>query len=297
MFFLTESRSRLDWGIDMREINVSIIEEAVARLCIEANTCLGEDVREAVRRAAAEEKSPSGKEILMSIDENSEYARANAIAVCQDTGMVVIFAEIGQEVHLVGGGFEDAINRGVAKGYTEGYLRCSIVSDPLKNRENTNDNTPAVIYTRIVEGDRVSLLVAPKGFGSENMSSLIMMTPAATRESMIDRIVAAVERAGSNPCPPVVIGVGIGGTADKAAYLAKHALTRDLDMRNEDEYYADMEREILRRVNALGIGPQGLGGSVTALACAIETYPTHIAGLPVSVCIGCHVNRHMSIIL
>ena len=281
----------------MREINVSLITEAIAELCVAANCELGEDVREAVRRAAREEESPQGREMLESMDENSAYAAENGIAVCQDTGTVVVFAEVGQDVHLVGGGFEEAINRGVAKGYTEGYLRCSMVRDPLKDRTNTDDNTPAVIYTTLVPGDKLRLMVAPKGFGSENMSSLIMLTPAATDETVIRAVAGAVERAGSNPCPPVCISVGIGGTADKAAQMAKHALTRRLDGQHTDPYYADIERRIVERVNALGIGPQGLGGTVTALSCAIETYPTHIAGLPLAVCIGCHVNRHREAVI
>ena len=210
--------------------------------------------------------------------------------------MAVVFAEIGQDVHFTGGSFEDSVNRGVSRGYTEGYLRCSVVKDPLR-RVNTGDNTPAVIHTRIIDGDKVKITVAPKGFGSENMSCLKMLTPSATREDIIDYVVSAVRQAGSNPCPPMVLGVGIGGTFEQCALLAKTALCRDVSKRNDDEYYSAMESEILEKVNALDIGPQGFGGRTTALSVAIEAAPTHIAGLPVAVNVGCHVTRHASVIL
>lgn len=275
----------------MREINVSEITALVRKLCIDANYYLPADIRQSFVDGKAAEKSPLGREIFDQMIENCDLARRNDVPVCQDTGMAVVFAEIGQDVHLTGGDFETAVDEGVRQGYIDGYLRCSVVGDPLR-RVNTNDNTPAILYTRMVEGDKVRITVAPKGFGSENMSAMKMFTPAATREQIVDFIADACINAGSNPCPPIVIGVGLGGTSDKAAYLAKRALMRPVGQRNPDPLYAEMEEAILAKVNASGVGPQGLGGTVTALTCAIEPFATHIAGLPCVVNIGCHVTRH-----
>lgn len=275
----------------MREINVSEITALVRKLCIDANYYLPADIRQSFVDGKAAEKSPLGREIFDQMIENCDLARRNDVPVCQDTGMAVVFAEIGQDVHLTGGDFETAVDEGVRQGYIDGYLRCSVVGDPLR-RVNTNDNTPAILYTRMVKGDKVRITVAPKGFGSENMSAMKMFTPAATREQIVDFIADACINAGSNPCPPIVIGVGLGGTSDKAAYLAKRALMRPVGQRNPDPLYAEMEEAILTKVNASGVGPQGLGGTVTALTCAIEPFATHIAGLPCVVNIGCHVTRH-----
>lgn len=275
----------------MREIDVSVIEQAVRDLCITANKILPSDLEERICRCTECECEELPHSIMQTLQDNIGAARELDIPICQDTGMAVVFAEIGQDVHLVGGGFEAAVNKGVSRGYTEGYLRCSVVKDPLR-RVNTGDNTPAVIHTRIVDGDKIKITVAPKGFGSENMSCLKMFTPSATRETIIDYIVESVKTAGSNPCPPMVLGIGIGGTFEQCALLAKTALCRSVSERNADEYYASMEEEILERVNALGIGPQGFGGNTTALSVAIEAGPTHIAGLPVSLNVGCHVTRH-----
>lgn len=275
----------------MREIQVSEITALVRRLCMDANYYLPEEIRKAFVDGKAQEKSPLGREIFDQMLENCDFARREDVPICQDTGMAVIFAEIGQEVHLTGGNFETAVNEGVHQGYLDGYLRCSVVGDPLR-RVNTDDNTPAILYTQLVPGEKVRMTVAPKGFGSENMSAMKMFTPAATKEQIVDFIVKTCIEAGSNPCPPIVIGVGLGGTSDRAAYLAKRALLRPAGERNSDPLYAEMELSILERVNASGIGPQGLGGTVTALSCAIEPYATHIAGLPCVVNIGCHVTRH-----
>ncbi|BFL40380.1 fumarate hydratase [Agathobaculum sp. NSJ-28] len=275
----------------MRTIDVSEVTWLVRRLCMEANYYLPADLRQAFVRGQKAEQSPLGKEIFGEMLANCDLARRNDVPVCQDTGMAIVFAEVGQEVHLTGGAFEDAVTEGVRRGYIDGYLRLSVVGDPLR-RENTNDNTPCVLYTSIVAGDKIKITVAPKGFGSENMSAMKMFTPAATREQIVDFIADACIRAGSNPCPPIVIGVGLGGTSDKAAYLAKRALLRPVDRRNEDPMYAEMERAVLDKVNASGVGPQGLGGTVTALSCAIEPFGTHIAGLPCVVNISCHVTRH-----
>lgn len=280
----------------MREIDVSRIEQAVRDMCILANKRLPEDLEERIHFCAGCECGELPASIMKSLEDNIEAAKELDIPVCQDTGMAVIFAEIGQEVCLVGGSFEEAVNKGVSRGYTEGYLRCSVVRDPLR-RVNTGDNTPAVIHTRIVDGDKVKITVAPKGFGSENMSCLKMFTPSATREDIIDFVVDAVRVAGSNPCPPMVLGVGIGGTFEQCALLAKTALCRNVSEANADEYYSSMESEILERVNALDIGPQGFGGKTTALSVAIEARPTHIAGLPVAVNVGCHVTRHKSMVI
>lgn len=280
----------------MTEISYSSIVSAVARLCREANTFLPADLRRAIEAAGEAERSPVGKAILGDVAENFTFAAQKGLPICQDTGMAVVFAELGQEVHLTGGTLEAAVNEGVAKGYTEGCLRCSVVSDPLR-RENTGDNTPAILHLRLVGGNTLKLIVAPKGFGSENMTALKMFTPAATSEDIVAFIVESVSRAGSNPCPPVVVGVGLGGTSEKAALLAKQALLLPVDGENEDPYYATLERESLARINALGIGPQGLGGSTTALSVRILPYPTHIAGLPCAVNLGCHVTRHASAVL
>ncbi len=280
----------------MREIKTEIIEQAVRDLCIKANKQLPEDLEERIKVCAGCECGELPKSIMKSLEENLDAARALDIPICQDTGMAVVFAEIGQDVHIVGGGFEAAVNKGVARGYTEGYLRCSVVKDPLK-RVNTGDNTPAVIHTKIVDGDKIKITVAPKGFGSENMSCIKMFTPSATREDIINFVVDAVKQAGSNPCPPMVLGIGIGGTFEQCALLAKTALCRNVSEPNGDEFYSAMENEILERVNSLDIGPQGFGGKTTALSVAVEVRPTHIAGLPVAVNVGCHVTRHASIIL
>ena len=275
----------------MREINVSEVEKIVSELCIKANRKLPCSLVEKIKNSPDGEKSPTGREVLCDLVRNIEAAESENIAVCQDTGMAVIFLDIGQDVHFVGGSLYEAVNKGVSKGYTEGYLRCSVVSDPLE-RVNTGDNTPAVIHTRIVDGDKVHISVCPKGFGSENMSKLKMFTPSATIEDIENFVVEVASVAGSNPCPPMVIGVGIGGDFEQCAYLAKKALCRDISIKNEKKLYSDMEERILEKVNKLGIGPQGFGGTTTALSVAIEQAPTHIAGLPVAVNIGCHVTRH-----
>ena len=275
----------------MRTIEAKEITALVRELCMKANYVLPEDIRQSYLDGQEAEQSPLGKTIFGKMIENCDIACKNQVPICQDCGMAVVFVEVGQDVHISGGLMEDAVDEGVRQGYIDGYLRLSVVRDPL-DRVNTNDNTPAILYTRIVEGDQIHITIAPKGFGSENMSAMKMFTPAATREDIIDFIVESCDRAGSNPCPPIVIGVGLGGTSDKAAYLAKRALMRPAGQFNENPFYAEMEKEIIERVNALGIGPQGLGGTVTALMAAIEPFPTHIAGLPCVVNIGCHVTRH-----
>ncbi len=280
----------------MREVDVKLVEQAVRDLCISANKILPADLEKRISACAACETAELPCSIMQSLQENILAAKELDIPVCQDTGMAVVFAEIGQDVHFIGGGFEDAVNRGVSRGYTEGYLRCSVVADPLR-RVNTGDNTPAVIHTRIVDGENVKITVAPKGFGSENMSCLKMFTPAATADDIIDYVVSVAETAGSNPCPPMVLGVGIGGTFEQCALLAKTALCRNVSEKNADEFYASMEEKILEKVNMLDIGPQGFGGKTTALAVAIEARPTHIAGLPVAVNVGCHVTRHKSTVI
>ena len=280
----------------MRAIDVSAIEQTVRDLCIEANRRLPDDVKSAVTQAAEQEASPLGREILHDLGENITAAERLTLPICQDTGMAVVFAEVGQEVHIKGGLLSDAVNRGVSRGYLEGLLRCSVVSDPLR-RTNTNDNTPAVLHTVLTAGDRIRLTVAPKGFGSENMSRIKMFTPAAKREDILAFILETAEIAGGNACPPMVLGVGIGGDFELCALLAKRALCRPLDIPNPDPFYAQMECDALGAVNSLDIGPQGFGGVFTALRVAIETYPTHIAGLPVAVNVGCHVTRHASRII
>ena len=275
----------------MREVTFQQLSDAVRELCIQANTILPQDLRVAICKAMETEQSGVGRAILGDLRENYEFAQAKGLPICQDTGMAVVFVDWGQDCHLTGGSLEDAVNDGVARGYVDGHLRLSVVADPLR-RGNTNNNTPAILHLRMVPGDRVDLTVAPKGFGSENMSSLRMFNPSVTQEQVEDHIVDCVARAGSNPCPPVIVGVGLGGTSDKAAYLAKRALLRPVDRQNEDPMYAEMERAVLDKVNASGVGPQGLGGTVTALSCAIEPFGTHIAGLPCVVNISCHVTRH-----
>ncbi len=277
----------------MREIDVKEITAKVRQACIDANKVLPEDLEQRIKYCAGCEKSDPARSVMDSLVDNIQVAKAENLPVCQDTGMAVILAEIGQDVHFTSGIFTDAVNEGVRQGYADGYLRKSVVSDPLE-RVNTGDNTPAVIHTELVPGDKVRITVAPKGFGSENMSKLKMFTPSATREDIIDYVTDVVRIAGSNPCPPVVVGVGIGGDFEKCAILSKYALCRSVSVKNSNPYYAEMEEEMLRRINALNIGPQGFGGSVTALSVAIESYPTHIAGLPVAVNIGCHVTRHVT---
>ncbi len=278
----------------MREIQVSAITETVARLCVSANRHLPADVQEAITRARAVEKWAPAQEILDRIRENYQIAGNNEVAICQDTGMACVFLEIGQDVHLVGD-LKEAVNEGVRQGYAQ-YLRKSVVRDPL-DRVNTGDNTPAMLYTDLVPGDQLKITVAPKGFGSENMSQIKMLKPSDGLQGVKDFILKVVEDAGPNPCPPIVVGVGVGGTFDKAAYLAKKALMRPLGSHNETPFYAQLESEMLERVNALGIGPQGFGGRTTALAVNIEYLPTHIAGLPVAVNINCHVTRHQTEVL
>lgn len=277
----------------MRDVNVSEIKKVISELCIKANLYLPADLEKCIGCCREKEVSPVGKEVFSDIIDNINVARDEKIPICQDTGMAVIFIEVGQDVHIVGGDFETAVNDGVADGYMQGRLRLSVVADPIE-RKNTNNNTPAVIHTRIVSGDKINIMVAPKGFGSENMSQLKMMTPSATVEEIENYVVKVVSEAGSNPCPPIVIGVGIGGDFEKCAYLAKKALCRSVDTRNSKKLYADIEKSILTKINKLGIGPQGFGGTVTCLAVNIEEGATHIAGLPVSVNVGCHVTRHAS---
>lgn len=278
----------------MREISSEEITKKVKDLVITANKILPNDLIRCISCSKQNEENKTAKSILSDLEDNIDAAKELDIPICQDTGMAVIFAEIGQEVHIVGDGFEAAVNQGVSQGYTEGLLRKSVVRDPFYDRVNTNDNTPAIIHTRIVDGDKIKITAAPKGFGSENMSRLKMFTPSAKKEDIMDFVVDTVKTAGSNPCPPVVIGVGIGGDFEYSAVLAKKALCRPVSKKNETEFYADMEQELLKKINALDIGPQGFGGKTTALAVNIETYPTHIAGLPVAVNVGCHVTRHAS---
>ena len=276
----------------IRTIRVEEITKNIKEMCIEANPFLSPDMAEAMKCAEKNEEAPLGKQILEQLQENLKIAGEDMIPICQDTGMAVVFLEIGQDVHLEGGALEDAVNEGVRQGYVEGYLRKSVVGDPLI-RENTKDNTPAVLHTRIVDGDQVKIKVAPKGFGSENMSRVFMLKPAEGIEGVKDAVLTAVKDAGPNACPPMVVGVGIGGTFEKCALMAKEALTREVGSHSEIEYVKELEEELLTKINSLGIGPGGLGGTTTALAVNINTYPTHIAGLPVAVNICCHVNRHV----
>ena len=276
----------------MRTVPVSEITKNVKEMCIEANHFLSPDMRKVFDEAVKKEEAPLGRQILNQLAENLQIAGDDMIPICQDTGMAVLFVKVGQEVHFEGGSLTNAINEGVRQGYVEGYLRKSVVKDPIE-RVNTNDNTPAIIHYEIVEGDQVDIMVAPKGFGSENMSRVFMLKPADGIEGVKDAILTAVRDAGPNACPPMVVGVGVGGTFEKCAMMAKHALTRDLSEESPVPYVRDLEKEMLEKINCLGIGPGGLGGTVTALAVNIETYPTHIAGRPVAVNICCHANRHV----
>lgn len=276
----------------IRTINIKEITTNIKEMCIEANHFLSEDMERAMKQAEKVEQSPLGKQILEQLEENLQIAADDMIPICQDTGMAVIFLEIGQDVHLQGGSLEDAVNEGVRQGYVEGFLRKSVVKDPLI-RENTKDNTPAVIHYKIVEGSQVKIKVAPKGFGSENMSRVFMLKPADGIEGVKEAVLTAVKEAGPNACPPMVVGVGIGGTFEKCALMAKEALTREVGTHSDIQYVKEMEKELLAKINSLGIGPGGLGGTTTALAVNINTYPTHIAGLPVAINICCHVNRHI----
>lgn len=275
----------------VRTIEVGVLTQYIKEMCIEANHFLSKDMEKIFKESVKKEESPLGKQILNQLQENLEIAGNEMIPICQDTGMAVIFLEVGQDVHFEGGSVEDAVNEGVRQGYTEGFLRKSVVKDPLI-RENTKDNTPAIIHYSIVPGDQVKITVAPKGFGSENMSKIFMLKPADGIEGVKEAILSAVREAGPNACPPMVIGVGIGGTFEKCAILAKQALTREAGSHSEIPYVREMEEELLEKINGLGIGPGGLGGRITAMAININTYPTHIAGLPVAVNICCHVNRH-----
>lgn len=280
----------------MREIDVNLIKETVAQLCVDANKKLPCDLEKLIISNIEAETSEPARGVMNDLADNIVAAQKLDIPICQDCGMAVVFLEIGQDVHFVGGELYNAVNDGVSKGYKEGYLRCSVVGDPLF-RVNTGDNTPAVIHTSIVPGENIKITVAPKGFGSENMSCLKMFTPASGREDIIEYVLDCVANAGGNPCPPIVLGIGIGGDFEQCAYLAKKALCRNVSSKNENEFYAQMEEEILRLINCLNVGPQGFGGKTTALSVNIETAPTHIAGLPVAVNFGCHVTRHCSKII
>ena len=277
----------------MRDIDAQLLTKNIKEMCIEANHYLSDDMKKVFDNARNNEKSPLGKQILEQLDENLKIAREDMIPICQDTGMAVVFVKIGQDVHITGANIEDAINEGVRQGYIEGYLRKSVVNDPII-RENTKDNTPAVIHYEIVPGENVKITVAPKGFGSENMSRVFMLKPADGIEGVKNAVLTAVRDAGPNACPPMVVGVGIGGTFEKCAYLAKKALAREADSSSDIEYVSKLENELLDKINKMGIGPGGLGGTQTALAVNVETYPTHIAGLPVAINICCHVNRHIT---
>ena len=280
----------------MREIDVKMISDNVAEMCIEANYYLSEDMKSCLNNAVESETGELGKKVLNSLKENLNIAANDMIPICQDTGMAVVFIKVGQDVHLTGGNIEEAINNGVHKGYVDGYLRKSVVKDPIY-RENTKDNTPAIIHYSIVQGDKVEITLAPKGFGSENMSKVYMLKPADGIEGVKNAILSAVKDAGPNACPPMVIGVGIGGDFEKAAIMSKQALTRNVNEHSDKEYVRELEKEMLEKINSLGIGPGGLGGKNTAFAVNINTYPTHIAGLPVAVNICCHVNRHVTRVL
>lgn len=279
----------------MRQISAQVITDTIAKLCIEANCHLSQDIKERLNNMYQQECWPQAKEILEHIIENYQIADRENVPVCQDTGMACVFLKIGQDVHI-DGDLTDAVNEGVRRGYADGYLRKSVVRDPL-DRVNTGDNTPAMLYTELVPGDQIEITVAPKGFGSENMSAIKMLRPSDGVEGVKEFVLKVVEDAGPNPCPPIVVGVGIGGTFDKAAYMAKKALLRNVDTPNEKPFYAELEKELLEKINALGIGPQGFGGKTTALAVNIESCPTHIAGLPVAVNINCHVTRHKTEVL
>lgn len=276
----------------IREIDTAEITKNIKEMCIQVNYDLSDDMKKALVHAEETESSPIGKKVLGQLQDNLRIAKEDQIPICQDTGMAVVFLEIGQDVHLTGSGLEEAVNEGVRQGYQEGFLRKSVVEDPIE-RVNTKDNTPAVIHTRIVPGDRIAIRLAPKGFGSENMSKVYMLKPADGIEGVKHAILSAVEEAGPNACPPMVVGVGVGGTFEKAALMAKEALTREVGVPSQKAWVKELEQEMLQKINDLGIGPAGLGGSTTALAVNVNTYPTHIAGLPVAVNICCHVNRHI----
>ena len=280
----------------IREIDVAKISETVAELCVRANVLLNADIENALRQGVAAEEKPLAKNVLEILLENADAARTDSLPICQDTGMTVVFVELGQDVHLVGGLLEDAINAGVAEGYTRGYLRKSVVRDPI-DRVNTGNNTPAVVHVRLVPGDQLKITVAPKGFGSENMSRLVMLKPSDGIEGVKRVVLETVQLAGPNPCPPMIVGVGVGGTMEKAALIAKEALLRPVGEHNAAPFWAELEAELLEAVNALDIGPAGFGGRTTALAVNVNFYPTHIAGLPVAVNIGCHVTRHADAII
>lgn len=280
----------------MREIQASMITDTIERLCIEANQVLPDDIKKSIQTCRSCEDGQISCGILDNIIENYEIAENEQVPICQDTGMACVFLEIGQDVHITGGNLSEAVDEGVRRGYANGYLRKSVVKDPVR-RGNTGDNTPAMLYTEIVPGENIKITVGPKGFGSENMSAIRMFKPSAGIEGIKDFILETVETAGPNPCPPMVVGVGIGGTFDKAALLAKKALMRPVDTENEDPYYADLEKEMLEKINQLGIGPQGFGGKTTALGLNIETMPTHIAGMPCAINISCHVTRHKTEVL
>lgn len=280
----------------MREIDVSVITEKISELCINANCNLNSDIYCALQRGEKTDESPVGRDILSGMIQNADIAKEKHMPICQDTGMAIFFIDIGQDVHFTGGNLTDAVNEGVRQGYEKGYLRKSVVADPVL-RSNTGDNTPAVIHYNIVPGENVKITFMPKGFGSENMGGVKMLKPSDGVEGIIDFVIKTVETAGPNPCPPIVVGVGIGGSMEKAALLSKQALARSIDSSNPTEYYADLENILLEKINALGIGPQGFGGNTTALGVNIETFPTHIAGMPVAVTISCHVTRHAEVII
>ncbi len=281
----------------MRDIKSQEITKAVSQLCQDANCLLPNDVLNVLKQARKTEESPIGQQTLDQILENAQLAREEAIAICQDTGVAIVYLEVGQEAHIVGGDLYEAVNEGVRQGYEKGYLRASMVKQPFSARVNTKDNTPAVIHTDIVPGDKLKIIVMPKGGGSENMSRLFMLTPSRGRQGVIDSVVQAVDEAGSNPCPPTIVGVGIGGNAEKAMSLAKKALLREVGKNNPDAEVAELEKELLQRVNALGIGPEGFGGRTTALAVHVEVFPAHIASMPVAINLQCHAARHKEIIL
>lgn len=280
----------------MREINVDLIINTIEQMCIDANCVLNSDVKNALERGFQTEKSNIAKDVLCNIIKNAEIAKSENVPICQDTGMAVIFIKLGQDIHITGGSLVKAINEGVRRGYEKGYLRKSVVADPIR-RGNTGDNTPAIVHTEIVDGDKMEITIAPKGFGSENMSAIKMLKPSDGLDGVIDFVVDTVKNAGSNPCPPLVVGVGLGGTFEKVAYLAKSALLRDIDSKNPHPYYADLECILLEEINKLDIGPQGFGGVTTALGVNVETFPTHIAGMPCAVNINCHVTRHLTKII
>lgn len=279
----------------MRNIDVNVIKNAVAKLCIDSNYYLSHDVYECLKCSIKSEESPLGKEILQTLVDNADLAKKNDLPICQDTGMAVVFVELGQDVHISGGTLRDAVDEGVRIGYTDGYLRKSVVADPIFDRVNTKDNAPAILHLELVAGDKMKITVAPKGFGSENMGALKMCTPSEGVEGVINFVVETVKKAGPNPCPPIVVGVGVGGTMEIATYLSKKALIRPLASKNPAPKYAELEDILLEKINKTGVGPQGLGGTTTALAVNVEYHPTHIAGMPVSVNINCHATRHAEV--